>query len=193
MRTHKEVSAEFDLDEYGTIRSPGRFEGEPWWIVNVSDWDMDGDGEILSSMEDGMGEYGSIFEDLTKDETLAFGLDSSTVAILYTVSEQGFCSVEELSAPDLDRVRERAEENAGPCEGDYIISDTRDGVSVSIHEGKHLFTFGSLYQGAEEYAEGSARRYILDRMGREGFYPNVWRLSDHGNLLLLDLSTEVAS
>lgn len=109
MKTRAEVATEYDIDAQGTIRNPGRFEGEPWWIVNVEEWSMDGGGEDLSGFDDtGSGEYASMFEDLTIDETSAFGLDASTMAILYTVSEQGFHSVQELSASEAEKVRDDA-------------------------------------------------------------------------------------
>ena len=109
MKTRAEVEAEgFELSEHGTIRTPGRFEGEAWWILNVEEWSLDGDGEDLSGFdEDGGGEYAAIFDvsDPIEREALSWGLDPSTVAILYTVSEQGFRSVQEYNASKLAYLR----------------------------------------------------------------------------------------
>lgn len=117
MTTRAEVATEYTLDENGCIRTPGRFEAEPWWIVQVAEWDMDSGGEILSSADD-WGGYASLF-DVTHDETSAFGLSADTVAILYTIGDQGFCSVEELTAEEVSRVRDQAEENASLRGEDY--------------------------------------------------------------------------
>ena len=88
MMTMKDVvTAGYQVDEHGIIHTPGRLEGEPWWIVQVHEWDMDGDGDILSTMNDGCGEFASL-HDVDADVRAAFGLEEDTVAI-YWLSWRG--------------------------------------------------------------------------------------------------------
>jgi hypothetical protein len=71
-------------------------------------------------------------------------------------------------------------EDAGPQEGDYIISSGR-GTHVSEHQeggGKYLGEFAN---------QDEAEAFIRQRMDKEQFWPNVWTCSDHGNLNLIVL------
>lgn len=67
-------------------------------------------------------------------------------------------------------------------EGDFVISDGRSKHwAVGVHEGRFLGEF-------DTYSE--ARRAIEDKMDADQFWPNVWDLSDHGNLSLAEPCTE---
>ena len=92
----------------GVIADPGRLEGETLLTVYCDHLEGNGcGGECLSDMEDGSGEYVSMFDvdDEMRSELAAAGydLDSDTVAVLYTVSDSGFVSTEEISG--MQRLR----------------------------------------------------------------------------------------
>lgn len=43
MKTKAEIATEYTLDERGIVRSPGKFESEPWFAVALWDASLDGD------------------------------------------------------------------------------------------------------------------------------------------------------
>lgn len=66
-------------------------------------------------------------------------------------------------------------------EGDYVLHPSgRLGAdtSVSVHGVGHVGTYPT---------EEKAIREVRARMKKEGFFPNVWRVSDHGNPFLLNV------
>lgn len=70
-------------------------------------------------------------------------------------------------------------EDSEPCEGDYILRDAPPLGSrtfVGIVDGGSLGEFES---------DAAALKAIRMRMETEQFFPNVWRMSDHGNLHLV--------
>lgn len=71
-------------------------------------------------------------------------------------------------------------------ESDAFISDAGQlGAMTSASlGGKHLGTFGG---DDETTGEEKALAAIRAAMERDGFYPNVWRISDHGNISPLSL------
>jgi hypothetical protein len=109
--------------ERNTIRDPGRFEGETLLTVYCDHLEGNGcGGECLSFMEDGMGEYASLFdvdEEFRKELAEAgYQLETDTVAVLYTASEQGFISTHELTAAQRDRIVAEYEDMAEEEESD---------------------------------------------------------------------------
>lgn len=75
----------------------------------------------------------------------------------------------------------RPEPEVLPDPGDYVLGPFgRLGSRTALweHEGKNLGTFDS---------EDDALEVVRDRMEAEKFYPNVWRQSDHGGLVLIEL------
>lgn len=66
-------------------------------------------------------------------------------------------------------------ERAEPCDDDYFIQPTGSlGCRVAVAQGgKYLRDFA-------EYTE--AESFIRERMEREQFWPEVWQVSDHGNV-----------
>ena len=68
------------------------------------------------------------------------------------------------------------EENETMESGDYVLSPCGPLlglVGVSIVEGKFLGQFQT---------ETEALEFIRHQMEREKFWPNIWYVSDHGNL-----------
>lgn len=86
------------LDGYETdgdqIVSPGKFENEPIWAPYFSM--IANDGEELSCMEDGVGEYASLVK-VTDDERAMWPeLDEKVQYILVTESDSGFVTLFEV-------------------------------------------------------------------------------------------------
>ena len=87
----------FSRDEDGDWRaSPGRFEGEPWYLPYFYQSTLDGMGEAFGT------------EDFTECEVIdvepaeraAFGLAPDTTRVAVTFSEQGFLGLRELNEQD---------------------------------------------------------------------------------------------
>ena len=112
-----EVYAAFDIDEYGTIRTLGKFEGESWIAPIVYGWWGDGDrGEEVTHCEceevEGEGEG---WIDCECPTTNIYALDPESRAILelddqpeaYAVtldeSDQGFVYVGTLTRAEYDQ------------------------------------------------------------------------------------------
>ena len=65
--------------------------------------------------------------------------------------------------------------------GDYVLSDTGalgSLTAVSEHEGNFLGVFVD---------HDEATTFVLQRMDRERFWPNVWYVDDHGGTALVFL------
>lgn len=169
------VAEGYELDDSGVIRSPGRYEGEPWYVAAVELADQDGDSEPLTFAEDGIGTYSALVTPSELDK-LAWGLRADTVAILFENTDSGFRHVSELTEPETVRARASAEEAFGPCGGDYTMQDARvGGVYVSVVDGTSRDMQETFFD------EDAALRAIRARMERDKYWPNVWRISDHGN------------
>jgi hypothetical protein len=94
-----------DSTAYQGLRAPlGKFEGEPFYTPYFYDLMMDGEGEPLY-VDDRC--EGTLF-DVWVSEHKAFELDAGTVAIVLWHSEQGFETLEELTA---DRAEAIARDN----------------------------------------------------------------------------------
>src|SRR5665213_676413 len=64
MMTPREVAADYNLTAHGTVSSPGKFEGEAWYVVAI--WDL-----VMNSYED---------RDTGEDPTIAwFHVDADFV------------------------------------------------------------------------------------------------------------------
>lgn len=115
-----EVYAEFDVDEYGTIRTPGKFEGESWIAPIVWDWYMNGDRGEETDPHRGWSDEAMEYHDYHEScdnctSTNIYVLDPETRAILelddqpeaYAVtldeSEQGFVYVGTLTRAEYDQ------------------------------------------------------------------------------------------
>ena len=75
-------------------------------------------------------------------------------------------------------------EDSYPQEEDYTLSPTGNlgcETAVAVVGGRFLGTFPT---------DDAALRFVRDRMNREGYWPNVWMISDHGNAEIVnDLPT----
>ena len=108
METRKDVEAEYTVDEWGTIRSPGKFEGESWIAPIVYEWVMDGgDERVYPDCECGEDDLcecpsTSIFV-LAPEDHKALDLKSDTYALTLDESEQGFVYIGELTRAEYEK------------------------------------------------------------------------------------------
>ncbi len=101
--TRKEIEQEYTVVD-GRITDPGKFENKLIYAPYFSEWAQE--GEVLSYMEDGAGEFVSLIE-VTDDDRKEFPeLDATTSHILVTETEQGFVYCEELTARQAEKVRQ---------------------------------------------------------------------------------------
>lgn len=73
----------------GRIRSPGKFEGEAWWVPLAWALSLDGGAEELEPEEDGAG---TNFLTIGESERTAWGLPDTVAAILLRYRSDGFVS-----------------------------------------------------------------------------------------------------
>lgn len=98
---------------------------------------------------------------------------------------------ESYGPEDLDEEADRVLEEQSfiedtPSEGDYVLSNTGPlgaKTSVGVVDGDFLGEFNS---------EDTAMEAIQDDMRKNDFYPNIWRESDHGNLIRIEGSKKQA-
>ena len=155
--------------EYDTmVEGPGKYEGENAYVPYFDGLDSCedvyiGDDLVCSSYT------------VTSDDVAIFGddLDLGTCVYLAFRSD-GF--VIEIDQDDFDAMQKDADDQ--PSSEDYIIETTGKGLSVGQVEGNHLGTF-------TEYDD--AVQAIKTDMHTSSFFPNVFTLSDHGNIELITL------
>ena len=67
-----------------------------------------------------------------------------------------------------------------PCDGDYVV--TSNGFAYSLNHAVPGFSPGSPMEDVV--------KLIRQQMDREQFWPDVWFVSDHGNLNLLAVAED---
>lgn len=99
-----EILAEFQVDEHGIIRSPGKFEGEMLYAPHFAEFY--GSGEMVGVDEDDNSEL----YDVSPEDRAEFPeIDADTVAIVTWESDQGFFYCRELTAAELADLRAELE------------------------------------------------------------------------------------
>lgn len=112
-----ELAADYDVDEDGTIRSPGKFEGEN--VIALYLYDLMMHGYQDENLCDGDGDGGLEYDLFVLDDDLRAAcpwLAANDVALVTWTSESGFFNVESLTQAALDKLRADCEEAAGPGE-----------------------------------------------------------------------------
>jgi hypothetical protein len=180
----------YDVNEYGTIESPGKFESEPIYAPYF--WD--GDSTDTVYVDDRAIEFYIVDDD---DRAKFPGLLDGVYGIALDETDQGFVNVEEFTSEAAYKTRVRELEDLPPSEpGD-------DDITTTDHE--EFYQDGRLVLSASRNREGyyyaridgreqrigpfsdykAALRAFMDRVQ---FWPNAWFISDHGNAHLIDLS-----
>ena len=96
------VREEYSIDEWGIIRSPGKFEAEAWYAPIVYDWYLDGDaGEMVGDT--------SIYV-LEPAERERFGFGDWGFAVTLSENDQGFVYVSTLDRAEYEKMIEEAAE-----------------------------------------------------------------------------------
>lgn len=67
-------------------------------------------------------------------------------------------------------------------DSDYIIETKFDHYIAFIHWGKELGKYDT---------EEEALKVIIEDIKKEGYYPNIWSVSDHGNRVLINITSEI--
>lgn len=84
---------------------PGRLEGNQWWIVYIEALASWQDGEIISTMEDGRGDFISIHETCQPLKTFSEAEEDVTHHA-YHVDSQGFVYTYTLTPDELEALRQ---------------------------------------------------------------------------------------
>ena len=102
-----EVYAEYNVDSWGVIHSPGKFEGESWIAPIIYDWYGNGDrGEEIGDPDNEYpeGSFTSIYV-LDADSRAILELDDEpeVYAVTLDESDQGFVYVGTLTRAEYDQ------------------------------------------------------------------------------------------
>jgi hypothetical protein len=88
MMTHADIASEYQINEHGTIVSPGKFEGEPVYAVALYDLVMDGASDESAGPAD--------LITVDADLRAAFpSIPADVVAFVVWTSDVGFFNVHE--------------------------------------------------------------------------------------------------
>ena len=138
--------------------------------------------QAYTSLEDAIDGLDNIYE-LNKRQLRELKRDGTTE--LNRNQGGAYC---EISECDCDSPWEHAEfddkdnwpEYASPEDGDYIIERTGNDIVISKYDDsppwRHIVKDGD-----------DINKIISDEMEREKYWPNIWNLSDHGNLSITTL------
>lgn len=85
--TRNEIMQDYNVNEYGIITSPGKFESEPIYAPHF--YEFANDGENLSYMEDGCGDYASLIE-ISDEDRAEFPELGTAKYVLVTETVVGF-------------------------------------------------------------------------------------------------------
>lgn len=116
--TKDDVSAQgFNMDSHGTITTPGKFEGEPWWALELYDFIMNGGGDETLYDSDTPFEIFNV----DKDMATRYDLDPSITRIACHESDQGFFCMDYLTDEDYEKWLQdlEAQEEANEDEEDF--------------------------------------------------------------------------
>lgn len=113
--TRQEIIDAYDVKD-GLIRSPGKFEGEPIYAPYF--YDGSGDGEELSRMEDGLGDYVALLVVDDTDRAIFPELDQSLPIVIVTEDDQGFVRCSQLSEDSAQHLREEYAKLIEDAQGD---------------------------------------------------------------------------
>jgi len=86
--TRQQILEQYTIDRHGTIRSPGKFEGEMLYAPYFYDALMDGDGEEV---------YAPLPENCSEEEAELWESDDSLLYTTFQVSEK-----DRLEFPELE-------------------------------------------------------------------------------------------
>lgn len=159
---------------------PGKFEGEPCYAEDVYIAALDGATEIIDTPE------GAVIDVFEVDDEFrqAHDIAANVFAIIGEESEQGFYSTREVTKPELDTLRVEIEDDYDdePQEEDYYLSDDERSV---LYCGKCIA--GPVSSDAEPCPQDAVMRELAAVVARDGYAPNVWKYSDHGNTILISV------
>lgn len=186
----------YDVNEYGTIESPGKFESEPIYAPYF--WD--GDSTDTVYVDDHAIEFYIVDDD---DRAKFPGLLDDVYGIALQESDQGFVSVEDFSSEAAYKTRVRELEDLPPSEpGDDDITTTDH--ETFYQNGKIvLWSKKTVRAYLQLPAAGDTEWFYVQTTGRPAvylgdfgddhaaalraymektqFWPACWFISDHGN------------
>jgi len=169
------------------ISRPGKFEGETVLTPYLYELMMDGDGEIIATGRDGESATYFDLSDVPEAHSLVFnthgfghvdGIDRSPVFqsllggcvhILLIQNSDGFCTLEPFATE----------------------SDARDATDGGTTGGGGGFYFGPTIDDDDiTVSDLDEIPAVVERMNREGFFPNVWHINERGNTDLLSINSD---
>lgn len=89
-----EILSDYNVDEQGIIRSPGKFEGEMLYAPHF--YEFANEGEITDTMEDGWGFFASIL-DVTDDDLREFPELTGITRVGIVEHDNGFVEITPVS------------------------------------------------------------------------------------------------
>ena len=109
METLADVKEHYEVDENNLVRSPGKFELEPAWVVLAYEMALNGGGEGFYNPVTELTEcdWWEVSSDLSEEFVSLLEEDTVGIAIFY--SEQGFVSGTEMTQPEFNMFRDSIE------------------------------------------------------------------------------------
>lgn len=101
--TREEILKDYNVDSWGIIQDPGKFESEPLYAPYFYDLSMDGGAETLD-WPDETTTYVVTVDDSDREEFPEIGAD--IVAVIVEESDQGFITVSSLTQAELNELED---------------------------------------------------------------------------------------
>jgi hypothetical protein len=198
----------YKTDDMGRITSPGKFEGEMYYIPELWDLVLEGgadeeigdyptyavfvvDADLLKKYPEITREVAELwlYEDdngfvrsheFNKREAKEFrkAIEEEEEA----VERGGFDGHEDEELPEDEE--EVYEESNEPVEGDWVTADHKDFYEVG-REHK-----GPVVSVKDDASHNQMVRALKAAMKKQNWFPTVWFVSDHGNAHMMDLKEE---
>jgi len=162
MKTWETKENEIRAKYEDMVSGPGKFEGEPDWSPYFYDRIMNGDGEEIG------GEPWQTVLEITEEDKAIFPELTKGHWILFYEDDNGFAHCSDH--------KDKPEYEWTPQEDDAFMVSNGFKLAVS---------FGHEFLG-DFIEEDEALEAIREKGNLDGYFPNVWHVSDHGNHMLIE-------
>ena len=157
------MTDEQKIAEYtDAVSGSGKFENETVLTPYLYDLMMDGDGEIIATGRDG--ESATYFDISDDSDARELANTANCYHILLIENSDGFCTLEPFATESDAR-------DATDGGGGFYFGPTIDDDDITISDLDEIPA-------------------VVERMNREGFFPNVWHINERGNTDLLSVNAD---
>lgn len=163
------------------VKGPGKFEGNPSYVPYFWDMYLNGDGEEVG---------GGVLRFVVEDEDILIfpELGADTTEVFLVEDDNGFVNLVDGPGDDVDEDYNDDDEQDDDDDADTDADGPEDEDWVTTD---HI-TFREVNgRGRVVVPDGADWRVVLEaRMNADQLWPNVWLISDHGNVEMLSLTDD---